>query len=312
MIRIGVDIGGTGIQSGIVDENGKITHKTSIKTSINIPFEEQISNLAESIRQLTLSAGYTEADISSIGFGIPGIADQKTGDVIKCTNMNWVNVPLRAEFQKHINVPIYIDNDATVAGLAESAAGVSKGTSSSVFITIGTGIGAGIVINGKVWSGAHGIGSELGHVILKLDGEPCTCGNRGCLERYCSATAIIRMAREACTENPDSLMLKKAETLDGINAKIVFDSAKEEDPTAVKVFNYYISCLAQAIASIINLIDPEVIVLGGGVSKAGDFLLNALKKEVPQYVLFNTLPMPEIKIAQLGSDAGIVGAASLG
>lgn len=312
MIRIGIDIGGTGIQSGIVDNEGNITHRTSIKTSTNIPFEVQIENLANNVKEMVLSAGYGVEDIASIGIGIPGLADQKTGDVIKCTNMNWHNVPFRSEFQKHLNVPIFIDNDATVAGLAEYAAGVSKGTSSSVFITIGTGIGAGIVINGKVWSGAHGIGSELGHVILKLDGEPCTCGNRGCLERYCSATAIIRMGREAAAEHSETAMILKAGSVEGITAKTVFDCAKENDPVAKEVFDYYISCLAQAIASIVNLIDPEVIVLGGGVSKAGDFLLDALKREVPKYVIFNTLPMPELKLAVLGSDAGIVGAASLG
>ena len=199
-----------------------------------------------------------------------------------------------------------------MAGLAESVAGVSAGTSSSVFITLGTGVGGGIIIGGRVWSGAHGVGSEIGHMTLELDGEPCTCGNRGCLERYCSATAIIRMAREQLQKHPDSLIM----TMCGgdpakVTAKTVIDAAREGDPTATKVFRRFISCLAQAINSITALLDPEIIVLGGGVSKAGAFLLDAVRTEFPKYALYKMLPLPRIELARLGPDAGIIGAAML-
>lgn len=313
MYRIGIDVGGTGIQSGLVDEKGNILQKVSIPTRLDLSFEDQIAALAESLRNLISVSGVTEDDIHSIGIGIPGIADQTTGIVIKCTNMNWHFLPLRAELQKWINKPVYIDNDANVAALAESVAGVSAGTDSSVFITIGTGIGSGIIINGKIWSGAHGVGGELGHTIIRLDGDECTCGNHGCLERYCSANAIIRMAREKVASVPDTLIMKKAEGDPAkINAKIIFDSARENDPLAVEVFNYYIACVSQAIANVINFFDPEIIVLGGGVSKAGDFLLDAIHREFPQYVLFNSLPLPKVVLATLGADAGIIGAAMLG
>ena len=207
---------------------------------------------------------------------------------------------------------VLVDNDANVAALAESVAGVSAGTSSSVFITIGTGIGSGIIINGRIWKGCHGIGGELGHVIFDLDGVPCSCGNHGCLERYCSATAIIRMAREAAKLHPDSMLMKLAgNNPSEVTAKTVFDAARQEDPVAVEVYHRFIGYLAQAVASVVNLIDPEVIVLGGGVSKAGSFLLKPLVREFPRYVLFDDQPLPEIKLAVLGSEAGIIGASML-
>ena len=311
MIRIGVDVGGTGIQIGVVDRDNKILHESSIPTRTDIPFTEQVRHIADCVISTVRGAGMSENDIESVGVGIPGIASKSTGEIIKCTNMGWNHVPFREAFTRYLDKPVHIDNDANVAALAESVAGVSAGTSSSVFITIGTGIGSGIILNGRIWNGAHGIGGELGHTILESGGVPCTCGNRGCLERYCSATALIRMAREAATEHPDSLMLTLAGDLSRIEAKTVFDAVRSGDPTAAEVHHRYISYLAQAVASVINLLDPEVIVLGGGVSKAGDLLLDPLVREYPGYVLFNDQPMAQVKLAVLGSEAGIIGAAML-
>ena len=310
MKRIGIDVGGTGIQIGLVDETFRIVAEDSVPTRTDLTFEQQISQMASCVDRLLKKNGLQEKDVASIGAGIPGIAAED-GVVVKCTNMGWEHVPFRQEFQKHFHLPILIDNDANVAALAESVAGVSAGTSSSVFITIGTGIGSGIIINGKIWKGAHGIGGELGHVIMNLDGVPCTCGNRGCLERYCAATAVIRMGREAAMTHPESLLHQYSKNLEKITAKTVFEAAKTGDQAALVVYHNFINYLAQAIASVINLLDPEIIVLGGGVSKAGDFLLDPLKKTYRKYVLFRDLPVPEIKIATLGSEAGIIGAAML-
>ena len=312
MIRIGVDIGGTGIQVGVVSNEFQIIRESSIPTRTDLPFDDQLRQIVDCIIDTAKAAGFSEQDIESIGVGIPGIASAKTGEVIKCTNMGWYHVPFRQVFNRYLNKPVFIDNDANVAALAESVAGVSAGTSSSVFITIGTGIGSGIIINGRIWSGAHHIGGELGHVIFSLGGVPCTCGNRGCLERYCSATALIRMAREAVEDHPDSLILRSVDMDPSrIEAKTVFDAARSDDPLAVKVYNHYIDCLAQAIGSVVNLLDPEVIVLGGGVSKAGSFLLDPLIREYRKYVVFNDQPLPPVKLAVLGSEAGIIGAAML-
>lgn len=312
MIRIGIDVGGTGIQIGVVDTDNHIIQEGSIPTRTDLPFEEQLSRIAGCVVSTVRAASLSEEDIGSIGVGIPGIASARTGEIIKCTNMGWFHVPFREVFNRYLDKPVHIDNDANVAALAESVAGVSAGTSSSVFITIGTGIGSGIIINGKIWSGAHHIGGELGHVIFDLDGVPCSCGNHGCLERYCSATALIRMAREAVALQPDSLILRSVNMDPSrIEAKTVFDAARAGDPLALSVYQHYIDCLAQAVASVVNLIDPEVIVLGGGVSKAGSFLLDPLTREYRKYVLFNDQPLPPVKLAVLGSEAGIIGAAML-
>ena len=312
MVYIGIDVGGTGIKIGVVDEQGQLIHQGETPTLVGRPYQEIIADMGHCALKVLDEAKLTVDDVHSVGIGIPGIADAKTGNVIFCTNMGWKNVPLRESFQRRINKPFYVDNDANVAALAESIAGVSAGTSSSVFITLGTGIGCGIMINGKIWKGFHGIGGEMGHMILELDGEPCTCGNRGCLERYCSATALIQMARRMVAGHPESLILSLAGNDPmKIVAKTVFDALREGDPFAEKLFRRYVSCLSQSIANVVNFLDPEVILLGGGVSKAGDVLLNAVREEYPKYVVYGDMPMPPIRIAALGADAGIIGAAML-
>ncbi len=312
MFHIGIDVGGTGIKVGVIDDSLNIISEKSIPTCTSIPFPEQVERIAGCVLSAAEGAGLTRDRIASVGVGIPGIANLATGEIIKCTNMGWFHVPFREEFRKHLDVPLFIDDAANVAALAERVAGVSAGTASSVFITIGTGIGSGIIVNGKIWNGFHGIGGEIGHVILDLDGVPCSCGNHGCLERYCSATALIRMAREAVAENQNTLIMKMVSNdITKIEARTVIDAAKENDPVASEVYSRYIDCLAQAVGSIVNLIDPEVIVIGGGVSKAGSFLLDPIRREFRKYVLYSDQPLPEIKLAVLGSEAGIIGAAML-
>ena len=312
MVRIGIDIGGTGIQIGAVNTEYRIIRENSIPTRTDLSFVEQVNRIAACVLSTVHESGLSADEIESVGVGIPGIASAKTGEIIKCTNMGWFHVPFRDVFRTILDKPVHIDNDANVAALAESVAGVSAGTSSSVFITIGTGIGSGIILNGRIWSGAHHVGGELGHVIFDLGGVPCTCGNHGCLERYCSATALIRMAKEAVADHPESLILQSVDQDPSrIEAKTVFDAARAGDPVAVSVYHYYIDCLAQAVASVVNLLDPEVIVLGGGVSKAGNFLLDPLIAQYPQYVLFNDQPLPPVRIARLGPEAGIIGASML-
>ena len=313
MYYIGVDLGGTGIKAGVVNERGEIISKGSTPTLAERPYQAVIADIAALCRTVAADANIAMEEIEAIGVGVPGICDPKTGIIPKCTNLGWFDVPFVAEMHSHIDKPVIVDNDATVAGFAEYIAGVSAGTQSSVFVTLGTGVGGGIIINGRPYSGAHGVGSEIGHMVIGMGGELCTCGNRGCFERYASATAIIRDARRAVAENPNSAIMEKCGgDTEKINAKIVIDAAKEGDAVAVKVFSGYVNGLAHGLVNLINVIDPEVSVLGGGVSMAGEFLLNAVREAMKPLIFFKSMPYADVKLATLGADAGIIGAAMLG
>ena len=313
MYYIGVDLGGTHMAIGVVNPEGRIVAKAETPTLPERPYQELVADMVKCMRTAMSDAKIDVADVHSIGIGIPGTAD-RNGVVVFCTNLGWHNIPLREEIQKYINKPVFIDNDANVAGWAEYAAGVSRGTDTNVFLTLGTGVGAGIVINGKLWAGRHNVAAEYGHLTMNADdGEPCTCGKTGCTERYCSATAIIRMGKEACEKNPGCLLEKRCGgDLNKLNAKLIIDAAKEGDTIAMSVFNRYADYLTIAVNNIVSFLDPDMIVLGGGVSHAGEFLLNAVRERLPKYLMFKTLPYAEIRQAKLGNDAGIIGAALLG
>ena len=313
MLYIGVDLGGTGIKAGVVSEAGEILSKASVPTGRERPYQAIVADIASLCERVVREAGVTMAQIKAIGVGVPGICDPRTGVIPLCTNLGWHDVPFVEELDKHTTLPVYVDNDATVAGFAESIAGVSAGSASSVFLTLGTGVGGGIVIGGRPYSGMHGIGSEIGHMIIRMDGEPCTCGNCGCFERYASATAIIREAVRAVQDCPQSMILKRCGGDPArINAKTVIDCAKAGDETACRVFAAYVKALAHGIINIINVLDPEVIALGGGVSMAGEFLLDAVREAVKPLIFFKSMPYARIELARLGADAGIIGAALLG
>ena len=313
MYYIGIDLGGTGIKAGVVDEQGKILSKVSGPTGVERGAEPVVNDMAHLALEAMEKAGVKLDEVKAVGIGIPGIQDPRTGIVPFCTNLYWHEVPVVEWMQRVIDKPIFIGNDATVAGLAESVAGVSKGCKNSLFITLGTGVGGGIIIDGKVYSGSNGIGSEIGHMVIVADGEMCTCGNRGCWERYASATAIIRMGRESAEKNPDGALAKAVGgDLDKIGAKIVFDLAKQGDPACKEIFDRYVHYLCVGLCSLINIMDPEVIALGGGVSNAGEFLINAVREKLKEYIFYKTMPYARIELATLGNDAGIIGAAMLG
>ena len=313
MIYIGIDVGGMSIKAGAVDEQGNILFKHSCPTGVERGYGAVIKDIADLGIAAVEKCGHTMDEVKAIGIGIPGIMDQRTGIVPFCTNLAWHDVPIIEEMKKYTSVPVYVDNDATVAGLAESVKGVSAGTQSSVFITLGTGVGGGVVINGKVFSGAHGVATEIGHMVTVHGGELCTCGKRGCWERYTSASALIRDGRRLCAEKPDCALMKAVEgDIRQITAKHVIDLAREGDPECTEIFNTYVHHLAVGLGNLINLYDPEVFVLGGGVSHSGEFLLNAVRAQLPQYVFFKTMPYARVELATLTNDAGIIGAAMLG
>lgn len=309
---IGIDLGGSHIAAGVVDSEGKVLAKADTPTLAHRPYQEVVRDMAACCQDALEKAQLKPEQALGIGIGIPGLAEEATGRVIFCTNLGWHDVPLRDEMQQYIKLPVLIDNDATVAGLAESVAGVSRGMSSSVFLTLGTGVGGGIVIDGKPWTGAHGVASEIGHLTMQMDGIPCTCGKKGCLERYCSATALIRMAADACQDEPGSAIMRAAGgDAKRITGRIVIDLAKQGDPLASAIFDQYAEYLSIAINNITSFLDPQMVVLGGGISHAGQFLLDAIRERIPKYLMFKTLPFPELALASLGNDAGIIGAAML-
>ena len=308
MYYVGIDVGGTGVKAGVVDDNGKIIAKASVKTAVEKGADAVMEDMAQVAGMAVEQAGLEMEQIEAIGIGIPGVLDPATGVVPFCTNLGWHQVPVIERMHELTGRPIFVDNDATVAALAESVAGISAGVKNSVFLTLGTGVGGGIVLDGKVYSGSHGVASELGHHITHAGGELCTCGNRGCWERYASATALIRMGKEAAKDHPESALAK----FDDLTAKDVVDSAKAGDEAALAVFDQYTEELAMGMVNIINYLDPEIIAIGGGVSAAGEFLLEPVREKLKKYVFYKDLPYAEIKLATMGNDAGIVGAAMLG
>ena len=308
MYYVGIDLGGTNIKAGLVDEQGQIIEKASVPTLVERGHEAVIEDMAKLSLQVIETAGKTLDDVGGVGIGLPGVLDPRTGRVPFCTNLGWHDVPVIELMRKVIDKPIYVDNDATVAALAENVAGVSAGARSSVFLTLGTGVGGGIVIGGKVYSGSNGVGSELGHMIVMIDGEPCTCGNRGCWERYTSATALIRMGREAAKAHPESILNADGEVT---GAKQVMDAAKAGDPAACEVFDKYTTYLATGLVNIINFIDPEIIAIGGGVSAAGEFLIQPVREKLAKMIFYKAMPYARVELATLGNDAGIIGAAML-
>ena len=309
---IGVDLGGTNIAVGIVDKQGNIKHEKSCATRVDKEPQEIVDDMTTLILSTLEEFNMELQEIEAIGIGIPGLSDNN-GCVIYCVNLGWKNVPLREMIQNKLHKPIYIDNDATVAALAEYESGSMKNCKSGVMLTLGTGIGSGIILNGEVYSGFNGVGSEIGHVVVGHNFYNCNCGRNGCLETFASSTAIIKYTKKLIEEmNESTTLIEKAKgDINSINAKIIFDCAKEGDKIANLAVDRLVKYLSIGIFNIVNFMDPEVIALGGGVAGAGQFLLDMIINEVMTNRLFDTLPIGGIVLAVLGNKAGIIGAAMI-
>lgn len=310
---IGIDLGGTNISAGIVTRDGRILHEVRRKTNAHRPSDEVIADIAGAAKQALKEHGTDISEIESIGVGSPGAIDDENGVVIFAGNLNWVNVPLKDKLEGALGIPAYVSNDANVAAYAEYLFGSGKNRKSLYLITLGTGVGGGYVLDGKIQSGFHGVGMEIGHMVLVPEGKLCTCGNLGCLESYASATGIINMGKEAMKQNTDCAIAKKAKgDPKNVSAKLIIDLAKKGDKIALDIFNDYTRYLAYAVVNIINFNDPEVIIFGGGVSKAGDFLIGSIKSKVAPRVFCKQAPYSEIILSKMGNEAGVIGAALLG
>lgn len=310
---VGVDLGGTNIAVGLVDENSILKYHKSTPTRAERGSKEVIKDIIKLINEAIRDYGINKETVKAIGIGVPGIAEPNSGEVIYCVNLGWNNVPLKQDLEKELNIPVFVDNDATVAGLAEYKIGAMRNCESGVFITLGTGVGGGIVINGKVRSGFNGVGSEIGHMIVGENFYPCNCGRNGCLETFTSSTALINYTIKLISEGNETSIVNKAKgSLQDINGKIIFEAAKEGDYVANKAVDRLVKYLAIGITNIINIIDPEIIALGGGLSGAGDFLLAKVREEVERVRYMKMIPIGKIVLATLGNEAGIIGAAALG
>lgn len=312
MYYIGIDLGGTNIAVGIVKENGEILAKKSTPT-VPGDMNKTISLMANLIKEICNDENVSLEEIKSIGAGIPGTIDSKNGIVVYSNNLNMENYEFVKELQKHIDKPVFISNDANVAALGEAVSGGAKDCDSAVIVTLGTGVGGGIILDGKIWEGYMSAGGEIGHTVISVDGEQCSCGRKGCWEAYSSATALIRDTKKAIDKNPNSLMAKMTEKDGKVSGKTAFKAARENDEAAQGVVDSYIKHLAEGVANMINLLSPECVLLGGGVSHEGDNLLNPLREAVKPLIYGgNRVPRAKIDVAKLGNDAGIIGAAMLG
>lgn len=311
MYQIGVDIGGTGIQAGLVDENGKIVYKDECKTDIPGGFKKIISDINHLVRNIIKANSIDYKDIKSIGFGVPSFIN-KSGKVT-CVNLGWEDVDFIQELKNAFpEFNVFAENDATVAALAESKFGSMRNFDVSVMLTLGTGVGGGIIINGQPFVGSHGMGSEIGHVVIGENYFDCNCGNNGCFETFCSATSIIKYAQELIKKGEKTIISDMCNgDFSSINAKMVFDAYRNNDNLAKKVLNRFKSYLALGIAGIINTIDPGVISIGGGLSKSSDIILDNLKDMIREHILYKNEEFADIVVANLGNDAGIIGAAIL-
>ncbi|MDD6269811.1 MAG: ROK family protein [Oscillospiraceae bacterium] len=306
---IGIDLGGTNIVAGVVNENYEIIAKSSVKTNLPRPEQEIAADIIKVSKQAVADAGLTMDQIEWVGMGTPGIANSETGIIEYSNNLGFVNTPMVKYLEEGLQKPAFIENDANAAAYGEYVAGAAKGAKNAVCITLGTGVGGGIIVDGKIYCGSNFGGAEIGHTVISVDGPQCTCGRKGCFEVYSSATGLIRMTKEAIAENPDSSMAAEEK----ISGRTAFNHMRKGDKAAKEVVDKYIKYLAAGITNTINIFQPDVLCIGGGVCNEGDPLLVPMKEIVARENYTRNSPKnAEIVIAKLGNDAGIIGAAFLG
>lgn len=310
---IGIDLGGTNIKAGVVTEDFKIIGKASVKTNCPRPAKDICDDMAKVSVMACEDAGIDVNSAEWIGIGTPGIADNINGTIPYSNNLDFHDVPVREYIREHIDKPVYIANDANAAAYGEFVAGAAKGSRNAVCITLGTGVGAGIIVEGKILTGSNLAGAELGHTVIEVDGPQCTCGRKGCFEVFSSATGLIRMTREAAEADSSSVLNEYFKKDGKYSARHAFNAMREGDKAGTEVVNKYCKYLAAGITNTINIFQPDVLCIGGGVCNEGDPLLLPVKELVEKEVYTRMLSKnTKIALAELGNDAGIIGAAFLG
>ncbi|MEJ6348608.1 ROK family glucokinase [Holzapfeliella sp. He02] len=310
---IGVDLGGTTIKFAILTKNGEIQQRWAEDTNILDDGSHIIPDIIKSINHHLNLYHMKPEQFAGIGMGSPGSVNQKDGSVVGAYNLNWRKpVFPKRDIEEGTGIPVFIDNDANVAALGEKWKGAGDNASNVAFATLGTGVGGGIIVNDQIAHGAAGAAGEIGHIIVERHGYKCTCGNNGCLETVASATGIVRVARDLAEEYAGNSSLKRLlDAGEEISAKIVFDLAKKDDPLAVRVINRICDYLGYALANISNTLNPDFVVIGGGVSAAGDLLLNKTTEAFEESAFPSVRNSTKLRLASLGNEAGVIGAASL-
>lgn len=315
MYYIGIDLGGTNIAAGIVDKNFKLLRKGKVRTQASRHPDEIIKDMGGLCRSLISDENIEIGQIASVGIAAPGSVNPETGIISYANNLPFLNYPISEKLREYFPVKdIYLENDANAAALGEAIGGAAKGAPISVMITLGTGVGGGIIINNKVYSGFNYAGAELGHIVIEYNGRPCTCGRRGCFEAYSSATALENLTREKLEITGETAMWEMIDNdISNVSARTSFDAMKRGDKAGKEVVDMYISYLACGITNIINIFQPNILSIGGGVCNEGDWLLKPLTEIVEKDQYTRNMPVKtKIVVAQLGNDAGIIGAAALG
>ena len=308
MYRIGIDLGGTNIAVGVVNERYELVSQASCPTGAFRPYEEMVADMCAAVEKALENAGVSISQCESIGLGSPGTCDSEAGVVVRAYNLGWFNVPVCQMLTNRFGIPARLSNDANCAALAETVAGAAVGCKNMVLITLGTGVGGGIIIDGSIYAGMRSMGAELGHTVLVLDGEDCTCGRKGCWEAYASATALIRQAKAAAAQDSASPLHGK----ESVSAYDVFVAADAGCKTAQSVIDRWCEYVAAGLTDLVNSLAPEMILIGGGVSRQGERILQPMR----QYIEKNCFggkegAIPRLLAAKLGNEAGIIGAATL-
>lgn len=308
---IGIDLGGTNIAAGVVDTEFNILAKASVPTARPRPCRDICKDMAKAALESVDKAGLSLDSIESVGIGAPGTVNSDSGVIEYSNNLDFYNEPVAKYITEYIHKPVYVENDANAAAYGEFIAGSAKGAHNAVCITLGTGVGGGIIIDGKIYSGFNFAGAEIGHTVIEVDGVLCSCGRRGCFEVYSSATGLIRMTKEAMAEHPESVMHEMMG--DHVSGRLAFNAMRAGDEAAKGVVEKYIKYLATGIANTINIFQPEILCIGGGVCNEGDALMLPLREAVKEQV-YSKRSENNTKLvrASLGNEAGIIGAAFLG
>ena len=313
MYRIGVDLGGTNIATGVIDENYKIIGRGKVKTRAPRPAEAIFDSIKEAVDMAVVNAGISYDEITSVGIGTPGSVNKDTGAIEFSNNLKFHNVPAKAMLEERLKKPVHLENDANAAALGEAVAGSGNGVKNFVAVTLGTGVGSGIIIDGKIYRGSNFCGGEMGHMVINVDGIPCNCGRKGCWEKYASATALVSQAVEAMQGDKASLLWQTCDgDLNKVDGKSIFDAVDLGDETAKAVVNRYLYYVAIGIANVVNALQPETVCVGGGISGQGEKILQPIRDMVKaeRYSVYSE-KQANIVPALLGNDAGIIGAALL-